>query len=400
MHFEPDPADEIFRQEVRQFIRAHLPEDIARRARRGYHPERPDLERWTRILNQRGWAAPHWPTEYGGTGWSPLRRHIFQEELRAAHAPVIGQAAFELVGPVLYTFGNEQQKALYLPRILNADDFWCQGFSEPGAGSDLAALRTRAVRDGDHYLVNGHKLWTSEGHYADMMFALVRTNTEVKPQAGISFLLIDMRDPGISVRPILTLDEGHSVNEVFIDNVRVPVANLVGEEGKGWGYAKFLLGNERTMSAEVPHTKQDLALLKNIASRELRNGRPLLEDSLFRAKVAQLEIDLLALEFSVLRVLNLPENDPGLLPVASVLKMRGAELRQRVSELSVEALGDYGAAFYPDPEGHAQLAELVPPGPDYASGVVSKFLFRRATTIYGGANEVQRNIIAKSILGL
>jgi acyl-CoA dehydrogenase len=300
----------------------------------------------------------------------------------------------------LYTFGTEAQKAQYLPRIRNGDEFWCQGFSEPNAGSDLASLRTRAVREGEEYVVNGHKMWTSEGHYADMMFALVRTNAEVKPQAGISFLLIDMRDPGVTVRPIFTLDEGLSVNEVFIDNVRVPAQNLVGEEGKGWSYAKFLLGNERTMSAEVPHTKQDLARLKEIAKSEQYNGKPLLEDPLFRAKVAQLEIDLLALEFSVLRVLNLPENDPRLLSVASVLKMRGAELRQRVSELAVEALGDYSMAFYPDPEGHHDRVGLTPPGAGYAPGLVSKFLFRRATTIYGGANEVQRNIIAKAILGL
>jgi alkylation response protein AidB-like acyl-CoA dehydrogenase len=392
-----DPADQAFQEEVRDFIRANLPEDIARRGRQGYHPRRDDVQRWTRILNAKGWAAPAWPAEYGGTGWSPLQRYLFQVEFHAAGCPVPDQSAFDLVGPVLYTFANEKQKARYLPAILNADEFWCQGFSEPNAGSDLASLKTRAVRDGDFYIVNGQKTWTSEAHKADMMFALVRTDPEARPQRGISFLLIDMKSPGLTVRPIYTINEGHSVNEIFFDDVRVPAENLVGEENRGWSYAKFLLTNERAMSAETAHTRHDLELLKEIAQ-----AGPLGTDPLFTAKVARFEIDLMALEYAVLRVLHMAPDDPGLNSVASVLKIRGAELRQRVADLSVEALGDHGLAVYPDSEGQDNMDRLapVPPAPAHAAGILSKAMFRRATTIYGGTNEIQRNIIAKSVLGL
>ncbi len=402
MDFKLDPADEAFRAEMRAFIRANLPEDVARRGRRGYHPTHDDVQRWQRILNAQGWGAINWPAEHGGVDWSPLRRFLFQMELKAAGAPVEDQSALELVGPVIYTFGSQAQKDRYLPAILNADEFWCQGFSEPNAGSDLASLRTRAVRDGDEFVVDGQKIWTSEAHKADMMFALVRTNSEVKPQAGISFLLIDMKSPGLTVRPIYTINEGLSVNEVFFDSVRVPAENLVGEENRGWSYAKFLLTNERAMSAEVPHTHHDLELLKDIAAVEILNGRPIAEDPLFAAKIAKLEVDLLALEYAVLRVLHTPEDDASLNAVSSVLKLRGAELRQRVSELSVEALGEYGLAVFPDVEGQDNMDKLapVPPAPDYAAGHLSKAMFRRATTIYGGANEIQRNIIAKTVLGL
>jgi alkylation response protein AidB-like acyl-CoA dehydrogenase len=402
LDFALDPADQAFQLEARTFIRSHLPEDIARRGRRGYHPTRDDIQSWTRILNAHNRAAITWPAQYGGVDWSPLRRYLFQVELRAADCPVPDQSAMELVGPVLYTFGNEAQKARYLPAILNADEIWCQGFSEPNAGSDLASLKTRAARDGDFYVVNGQKTWTSGAHKADMMFALVRTNAEVKPQAGISFLLIDMKSPGVTVRPIFTIDEGHSVNEVFLDDVRVPAENLVGEENKGWSYAKFLLTNERAMSAEVPHTRRDLERLKELAASERWNGQPLQEEPLFSAKLARFEIDLMALEYAVLRVLHMDEADPALNSVASVLKIRGSELRQHVSDLSIEALGEYGLALYPDVEGHDHLDDStpVPPISDNAAGMLAKAMFRRATTIYGGANEIQRTIIAKSVLGL
>jgi alkylation response protein AidB-like acyl-CoA dehydrogenase len=402
MDFTLDPADQEFQEEVRAFIRANLPEDIARRGRQGYHPRRDDVQRWTRILNAKGWAAPAWPAEYGGTGWSPLRRYLFQVEFHAAGCPVPDQSAFDLVGPVLYSFGSEKQKARYLPAIRNADEFWCQGFSEPNAGSDLASLKTRAVRDGDHYIVNGQKTWTSEAHKADMMFALVRTDAEARPQRGISFLLIDMKSPGLTVRPIYTINEGHSINEIFLDDVRVPAENLVGEENKGWSYAKFLLTNERAMSAETAHTRHDLDLLKEIAASPRAGGKPIADDPLFAAKMARFEIDLMALEYAVLRVLHMGSDDPALNSVASVLKIRGAELRQRVADLSVEALGDHGLAVYPDVEGQDNMDVLapVPPAPDHAAGILSKAMFRRATTIYGGANEIQRNIIAKSVLGL
>ncbi|TCS08093.1 acyl-CoA dehydrogenase family protein [Caulobacter sp. BK020] len=402
MNFDLDPADAAFQAEMRAFIRQALPADIARRGRQGFHATHDDVQTWMRILNARGLAAVHWPRQYGGTDWSPLRRHLFQVELRAAGAPVPDQAALELVGPVIYTFGDEVQKARYLPAILNADTFWCQGFSEPNSGSDLASLKTSAVRDGDHYLVNGQKTWTSEAHKADMMFALVRTDGEARPQAGISFLLIDMKSPGVSVRPIYTINEGLSVNEVFLDNVRVPAENLVGDENRGWGYAKFLLTNERTMSAETPHTAFDLEQVKQIAAVEMRGGRPLIEDPLFAARLARFEIELRALETAVLRVLHMGDNDPALNATASVLKLRGSELRQRIADLAVEALGDHGLAVFPDVEGQDNMDVLapVPPAPDYAAGWLSRMMFRRATTIYGGANEIQRTIIAKSVLGL
>ncbi len=401
MDIELSPDDEAFRQEVRAFIRAHLPPELARRGREGYHSHPDAVRRWTRILNAQGWAAFHWPKQHGGVDWSPLQRHLFDIELRAAGAPLLQQTGFELVGPVLYTFGTEAQQARYLPAIRNADEFWCQGFSEPNSGSDLASLKTRAVRDGDHYVVNGQKTWTSEGHKAQMMFALVRTDAEAKPQAGISFLLIDMASPGVTVRPIYTLDEGLSVNEVFFDEVRVPAENLVGEENRGWSYAKFLLTNERAMSAETPHTRADLEQLRALAASELRHGRPILDDPLFAAKLARFEVDLMALEAAVLRVLHMAEDDPALTSVASVLKLRGAELRQRVADLAVEALGDIGLAVYPD-DGAPRVdpATPKPPAPDPAAGWLAKATFRRATTIYGGANEIQRNIIAKAVLGL
>lgn len=402
MNFTLDPEDAAFQAEMRTLIRDLLPEGIARRGRRGFHATHDDIRGWMRILNAHGLAATHWPVEHGGTDWSPLRKHLFQVELRAAGAPVPDQAALELVGPVIYTFGDAGQKARYLPEILNGDTFWCQGFSEPNAGSDLASLKTSAVRDGDHYVVNGQKTWTSEAHKADMMFALVRTDADARHQAGISFLLIDMKSPGVSVRPIYTINEGLSVNEVFFDNVRVPVENLVGEENRGWGYAKFLLTNERTMSAETPHTAFDLAMVKDIARRELRDGRPLIEDALFVARLARFEIELMALQAAVYRVLHMAEDDPALNATASVLKLRGSELRQRIADLAVEALGDHGLAVFPDVEGQDNMDVLapVPPAPDHAAGWLSRAMFRRATTIYGGANEIQRTIVAKSVLGL
>ncbi len=393
MDFALSEEDLAFRRDMRAWISANLPADIAERGRRGFHATRSDVERWTRILNGKGWAAPAWPEEYGGTAWTPLQRYLFQLELRAAGAPVQDQSAMELVGPVIYTFGSAAQKQEYLPRILNADTFWCQGFSEPNSGSDLASLRTRATLTGDEYVVSGQKIWTSDAQRADMMFALVRTDAEARPQAGISFLLIDMRAPGLRVRPIYSIDEGHSVNEVFLDDVRVPAENIVGEPNKGWGYAKFLLTNERAMSAETAHTRADLINLKRFAADKRR-------EPLFAAKLARLEIDLMALEYAVLRVIHAEGGSQD--AVASVLKLRGAELRQRVAELGVEALGNAGLAVNPDPAGHDATDHPAPrpPVPNHADGWLARAMFRRATTIYGGSNEIQRNIIAKAVLGL
>jgi alkylation response protein AidB-like acyl-CoA dehydrogenase len=400
VNLESDPRDEAFREDVRAFIRDTLPSEMAARGARDFHPNKDDLVFWTRKLNEKGWVVPHWPVAYGGPGWRPIEKYIFEEEMRAGFAPTIDRIGTELVGPVLYTFASEEQKAKYLPEIRNADRLWCQGFSEPGAGSDLASLRTRAVRDGDHYVVNGQKTWTTEGHHADMMFALVRTDPEAKPQRGISALLIDMNAPGLVRRPIYTIDEGLTVNEVFFDDVRVPAENLVGEENAGWSYAKFLLGNERTNSAEAPHTKRDIAQIEAIARIERRNGRPLIEDPVFAAKLARIRIDTLALEFAIYRVLA--DEGTGANAVASVLKVRGSELRQRVADLAVEALGDRGLAVATDPDGQHNMRDDAgdTPVPDYGIGISAKAMFRRATTIYGGANEIQRTLIAKTILEL
>ncbi len=393
MDFALAEKDVAFRCDVRAWIRANLLGDLAERGRRGFHATRTDVETWTRLLNAQGWAAPAWPQEHGGTDWTPLQRYLFQLELRAAGAPVQDQSAMELVGPVIYTFGSDVQRRTYLPAILNAETFWCQGFSEPNSGSDLASLRTRATLDGDEFVVSGQKTWTSDAQRADMMFALVRTDAEARPQAGISFLLIDMRSPGVRVRPIYSIDEGHSVNEVFFDDVRVPVDNIVGEPNKGWSYAKFLLTNERAMSAETAHTRADLISLKRFAGDKLA-------EPLFAAKLARLEIDLMALEYAVLRVLHAASGSQD--AVASVLKLRGAELRQRVAELGVEALGTVGLAVNPDPAGHDATDHPAPrpPAPDYSAGWLARAMFRRATTIYGGSNEIQRNIIAKAVLSL
>jgi alkylation response protein AidB-like acyl-CoA dehydrogenase len=394
-----DPEDRDFRAEVRQFLRAHLRADVARRGRYDFHHHRADIALWTAILAERGWSVPHWPVAYGGTDWRPVQRYIFEEEMRRGFAPTNDRIGTELVAPVLYTFGSEEQRQEHLPAIRKGECFWAQGFSEPGSGSDLSSLRTRAVRDGDDYVVSGHKTWTTDAHHADKIFTLVRTDPAAKPQAGISALLIDLDSPGITRRPIWTIDEGLTVNEIFFDDVRVPARNLVGEEGAGWTYAKFLLNNERATSAEVPHTKRDLAQLREIAAIEQRNGRPLIEDPLFSARLARIEVETLALEYAVLRVLTSSGQDN---QVASLLKVRGSELRQQVAELAADAIGACALAVSTDREaGHLLIDE--PPSPvvaDHAVGLSARAIFRRATTIYGGSNEIQRALIAKTILRL
>jgi alkylation response protein AidB-like acyl-CoA dehydrogenase len=401
MHPCYSEADDAFRREVRDFIAQNLSDDLKRRARWDYHPNREDQARWCAILDRRGWSVAHWPVAYGGPGWSGVQRFIFEEEMRRAYAPTVDRIGPELVGPVIYTFGSEEMKARFLPDIRQGKSFWAQGFSEPGAGSDLAMLRTRADRDGGNFIVNGQKTWTTEGHHADWIFLLVRTNREVKPQQGISALLVDLQSPGVVMRPIRTLDEGVTVNEVFFDNVIVGAENLVGEEGAGWTYAKFLLSNERTASAEVPHTKRDIAQLRDIAAIETKNGRPLMEDTDFRRKLARIEIDTLALEYTVLRVLA-NADDAANADIASLVKVRGSELRQRVADLADEALGDAGLAVVGNIEGeHDVLApHFDPPVPAHGIGIAAKAMFRRATTIYGGANEIQRTLIARTALRL
>ncbi len=389
-------ADDIaFRDDVRAFLDAELPDDLRRKVLGHLRLDKDDYVRWHRILARRGWAAPGWPREYGGPGWTPVQRHLFEEECALAGTPQVLPFGVNMVAPVIMAFGSQQQKDHYLPRILSCEDWWCQGYSEPGAGSDLAALKTSAVRDGDHYVVNGQKTWTTLAQHADMIFCLVRTDTAVRKQEGISFLLIDMRSPGVTVRPIVTLDEEHEVNEVFFDDVRVPAENLVGAENKGWTYAKYLLGHERTGIAAVGRSKRELAGLKRLALREHKDGRPLLHDPLFAAQVADVEIELMALEMTVLRVVARADAAPG--PEASMLKIRGTEIQQRLSELMLEAAGPLALAFDP-----AYLAGKAPRAvvDDAAAPLLGNYFNNRKTSIYGGSNEIQRNIIAQMILGL
>ena len=396
MNLEYSAADQAFRAEVRDFLQASLPPAIAAKVATAEHLAKEDIVAWQKILYAKGWIAPNWPKEYGGPGWTPTQRYIFDEECCLADAPHLSPFGLSMVGPVIYTFATAEQKAKYLPRILSSEDWWCQGYSEPGSGSDLASLKTRAESDGDHYVVTGHKIWTTQAHFANMMFCLVRTDPATKPQEGISFLLIDMTSPGITVRPIITIDEGHSINEVFLDGVRVSKANLVGKEGKGWTYAKFLLGNERTGIAAVADSKRRVLRLKDIARGELCDGRPLIDDPSFRTKLAAVEIDLMSLEYTNLRVLADEQGGRGPGPEASMLKIKGSEIQQTINELAVEALGYYASPYeLPQPG-----SNLPPLGPANAHGLIGTHLYLRAATIYGGSNEIQRNVIAKMVLGL
>lgn len=390
--------EQAFRDEVRAFLRAELPADLVAKVRGFKRLSKADHECWHAILNRRGWLALNWPVEHGGPGWGPVQKHIFEEEFVAAGAPRIVPFGINMLGPVLIRYGTEAQKAHYLPRILSGADWWAQGYSEPGAGSDLASLRTSAVRDGDHYVVNGQKTWTTLGHHANMMFCLVRTKTGGKPQEGISFLLIDMADPGIEVRPIVTLDGEHEVNEIWLSDVRVPVANLVGEENAGWTCAKYLLTHERTGIAGVAFSKAAFAHLRRIARAQIKDGRPLDRDPLFAARMARLEIDIAAMDIFNLRVLAAAGagRAPGV--ESSLLKIRGTQIRQEATDLLRRALGPYAMPYLPEQLDAGWNGE--PVGPDYAGPLASHYFNMRKTSIYGGSNEIQKNIVAKAMLGL
>jgi pimeloyl-CoA dehydrogenase large subunit len=393
------PEENAFRAEVRRFIRENLPESIRRKMEEARSLAKEDIVTWQRILNAKGWAVAPWPVEYGGTGWTPMQQYIFLEEMQQAPAPQPLQFGVNMVGPVIYTFGDDAQKQRFLPRIANLDDWWCQGFSEPGAGSDLASLKTSAKRDGDHYVVNGQKIWTTLAQYADWIFCLVRTDPAAKKQEGISFLLIDMKTPGITVRPIQTIDGGREVNEVFFDDVRVPVENLVGQENKGWDYAKFLLGNERVGIARVGVSKQRLRRVKELAALEYEGDRPILENARFREKLAAIEIELKALEMTQLRVVSAESKrergKPD--PASSILKIKGTEIQQATTELLMEVVGPYALPYEP---AHEDGWNEPPVGPDYAAPMAPLYFNWRKASIYGGSNEIQKNIIAKAILGL
>ena len=389
--------DELaFREEVRAFTQANLPADIARRVLDHRRLGRSDYSRWQDILVNKGWLTGHWPREFGGLGWSSVEQHVFDEETAGLGAPRLIPFGLNMVAPVIMAFGSASQKDYYLARIAANTDWWCQGYSEPGSGSDLASLKTKAVRDGDHYVVNGQKTWTTLAQYADMIFCLVRTSTEGRKQEGISFLLIDMKSPGVTVRPILLLDEEHEVNEVWFDDVRVPVQNLVGDEGKGWTYAKYLLGHERTGIAAVGASKRELATLKSLSQSQVHRGRPLAQDARFAARIAWVEIELMALEMTVMRVLSSGGKAPG--PEASILKIKGTEIQQALTELAMEAVGPYALPFTPDALELEHVGEGI--GPEYAAPLAGRYFNMRKSTIYGGSNEIQRNIISQMVLGL
>lgn len=390
------PQDEAFRAEVREFLADHLPAELAQKVRLHKELTKAEIEQWHAILNARGWLAGNWPRAFGGAGWTPMQRHIFEEECALAHAPRILPFGVAMLGPVLQKFGSKQQQDRFLPRILDGRDWWCQGYSEPGAGSDLASVRTTARREGDHYIVNGQKTWTTLGQHANWIFCLVRTDPDAKPQEGISFLLIDMTSPGISIRPIVLLDGTPEVNEVFFDNVRVPAENLVGEENKGWTYAKYLLTHERTNIAGVGFATAGLAALKRIARRQVANGRPLIENPLFAARIAEVEIDLMAMSTTNLRMLA--QAAAGQAPGAesSMLKLKGTQIRQAINDLTRRAVGPWALAF----PSEALEADELPPGPPEAAAATRSYLNNRKLSIYGGSNEIQRGIIAKSLLGL
>jgi alkylation response protein AidB-like acyl-CoA dehydrogenase len=392
-----EPSDEDFRREVRAFLEARLPAEVRRRSRIGMHPPcDPDRRWWNRALHEQGWVAPHWPREFGGTGWSALQAHIFEQECWAAGAPELRWQGLKLLGPVVYTFGSAAQKARYLPPILRGDCYWAQGFSEPGAGSDLASLKTSAVRNGDHYVVNGQKLWTSEAQHSDGIFILARTNPAAKPQRGLSMLLLPLDTPGVRVRPVPLIDGGVAVNEVFFEDVHVPAEQLIGTPDSGWEQAKFLLANERTGSAEIYRSRAQLRRVRASAQREAAGGSALLDDPVFAARLSAVELDLDALEWSVLRVLcEAPSVHPPA-ALASVLKIRGSEIQQRIAELGVEALACRGLRRYRHEEAFAAPSDD-PLWPDDIPGMAADLLYLRACTVFGGSKEIQKNLVAKAL---
>jgi alkylation response protein AidB-like acyl-CoA dehydrogenase len=398
MHLQESSAEREFRAQVRAFVESELPPDIRDRVLRFARVQREDYVRWQRILAKQGWGAPGWPREYGGTGWDAMQRVVFDDECFRGGAPRQMPFGLSMVGPVLMAYGTESQKKHFLPRILSMEDWWCQGYSEPGAGSDLASLSTRAERQGDSYIVNGQKIWTSFAHWATWMFCLVRTRADGKPQAGISFLLIDMATPGVRVKPIRTLDHGADVCEVFLDDVVVPVENRIGEENGGWTVAKYLLGHERTNIAGVGMCKRLLARLKDYARTRLKHGRPLIEDIRFRDRLVKLEMELMSHEWSLMRLISLEQSGKPIGMEPSILKIRGSEIQQELGAMLMECAGPYALPY---------VFEALEPGftGETAGGadlnsVAAQYFDLRKVSIYGGTNEIQKNLIARELLGL
>jgi alkylation response protein AidB-like acyl-CoA dehydrogenase len=401
LNFTPEETE--FRAGIREWVRGHLPPAISHKVHHALHLTRDDLQGWARILGKQGWHGFAWPERFGGPGWSAVQRHLFEEECALAGAPRIVPFGPVMVAPVIMAFGTPEQQRRHLPGIMSGDVWWSQGYSEPGSGSDLASLKCKAERRGDYYIVNGQKTWTTLGQYGEWIFCLVRTSSEGKPQAGISFLLIDMKSPGVSVRPIILLDGAHEVNEVWFDNVEVPADNLVGEENKGWTYAKFLLAHERAGIGDVNRAKRELERLKRIARAE-----GLYDDGRFRDQIALLEVDIVALEMLILRVVSAEasRNQGGKqsLDVAGLIKIRGSEIQQRYTELMMLAGGPYSVPFIREAmeagwQGDQALGGLWPGGADHCAPLAATYFNYRKTTIYGGSNEVQRNIVAQTVLG-
>ena len=385
-----------FQAEVRDFLTSEYPLAIKEKQDKRLPLEKEDIISWQKILASKGWFAINWPKEYGGAGLTPTQIYILQTELAGANTPILIPFGVNMCGPVIYTFGTEEQKKKYLPGILNSDTWWCQGYSEPGSGSDLASLQTKAELKGDNYLVNGTKTWTTLAQHADWIFCLVRTETTDIKQEGISFLLIDMKSKGIEVKPIITIDGAHEVNMIYFDDVEVPANNLIGEEGEGWNIAKFLLMHERTGIAGIAALKRELKRLKEISSDLIVGEASLLDDANFRNKIEAAEIELTATEFTELRTLSQISSGGAPGPESSILKIKGTELQQSISELFIEMLGYYAHPFLTE----AELGSNASIGPDYAGSAMPHYLNFRKVSIYGGSNEIQRNVISKAILGL
>jgi alkylation response protein AidB-like acyl-CoA dehydrogenase len=387
------PEEQTFREDIRAWVKANLPQDISSKVHNALRLSRDDMQRWAKILGKKGWLGHGWPKEFGGPGWNAVQKHLFEEECALAGAPRVVPFGPVMVAPVIMAFGNAEQQARFLPGIASGEVWWSQGYSEPGAGSDLASLKCKAERVGDKYIVNGQKTWTTLGQYGEWIFCLVRTGTEGKPQAGISFLLIDMKSKGVSVRPIVLLDGEAEVNEVWFDNVEVPAENLIGEENKGWTYAKHLLSHERTNIADVNRSKRELERLKNIAKRE-----GVYDDLRFRDEIAKLEVDVVALEMLVLRVLSAEKSGKNSLDIAGLLKIRGSEIQQRYSELMMLAAGPYSLPYIEEAMEAGWQGDF-PGGATDNAPLASTYFNMRKTTIYGGSNEVQRNIVSQFVLG-
>ena len=386
------PEEQKFREDIRAWVHASLPADISHKVHNALKLTRDDMQRWAKILGAKGWLGHGWPKEFGGPGWNAIQKHLFEEECALAGAPRVVPFGPVMVAPVIMAFGSPEQQKRFLPGIASGDVWWSQGYSEPGSGSDLASLKTRAERQGNKYIVNGQKTWTTLGQYGDWMFNLVRTSTEGKQQMGISFLVLDMKSKGVTVRPIKLLDGECEVNEVFFDNVEVPAENLIGEENKGWTYAKHLLSHERTNIADVNRAKRELERLKRIAKSE-----GVYNDIRFRDEIAKLEVDVVALEMMVLRVLSAEKSGKNALDVAGLLKIRGSEIQQRYTELMMLAAGPSSLPLIHEAMDAGWQGDFV--GPAYVAPLASTYFNMRKTTIYGGSNEVQRNIVSQVVLG-